>query len=352
MSRFSSRRSAGGFTLVELMIAIVLGLIVSGAALTVFVTNRQTYAATESLGRIQENARTGFELMARDLRQASGSVCRRSFAPIPQIILLDDLNANTDWYAGWNEDSSTGAYKGIFGYDGSTAMSGLAFGAAAGQRASGTDGIELRGAMGGDDVSIVPPTSLDLNNIRVRDASGFNRGDLVVACDPEQIRLFQLTGKTGNVVNRAVVTTPAPGNSRQVRAFGCFSGTYDADCASGANTWPASLARFSAVRWYVGANDHGSRSLYRVSLVNNSGSLGTRTDEIAEGVQDMQLEYLIGDAVDYVPADSVAVADWSGGRVMAVRLRMTISDSERTGTDHSQISRVLEHTIALRNRTP
>ena len=69
MASKSTYRSAArqlGLSLVELMVALVLGLLVVGAAIGVFLSNRQTYTATESLGRVQENARVAFELMARD----------------------------------------------------------------------------------------------------------------------------------------------------------------------------------------------------------------------------------------------------------------------------------------------
>ncbi|MFA4615373.1 pilus assembly protein PilW, partial [Xanthomonas perforans] len=52
------------------MISMVLGLLVVGAAIGIFLSNRQAYAATEGVGRIQETARLGFELIARDIREA------------------------------------------------------------------------------------------------------------------------------------------------------------------------------------------------------------------------------------------------------------------------------------------
>ena len=69
----SLHRQAAGFSLMELMVALVLGLIVAGAAIAIFSANRKTYAATESLGRTQEGVRTAFELMGRDLRAAGSS---------------------------------------------------------------------------------------------------------------------------------------------------------------------------------------------------------------------------------------------------------------------------------------
>src|SRR5690606_22126939 len=71
-----------GLSLVELMIALALGLVVSGAAIGVFLANQQTYRSTESIGRIQESARVAFELMAREVREAAG---RSEERDLPEI---------------------------------------------------------------------------------------------------------------------------------------------------------------------------------------------------------------------------------------------------------------------------
>ena len=66
-----------GFSLVELMIALALGLFLTGVAITVVINNRQTFRLAENQARMQENARAAFEMMARDLRAAGGK-CERS----------------------------------------------------------------------------------------------------------------------------------------------------------------------------------------------------------------------------------------------------------------------------------
>ena len=73
--RLVARAHARGLSLVELMIALMLGLLVLGSASAIFISNRQTYRATEGLGRVQENGRMAFEMMARDLREAGGHPC-------------------------------------------------------------------------------------------------------------------------------------------------------------------------------------------------------------------------------------------------------------------------------------
>ena len=64
-----------GFSLVELMTAMLLSTLLIGATISVFVSNKRVYSATEGLGRIQENARIAFELMSRDIREAGGNPC-------------------------------------------------------------------------------------------------------------------------------------------------------------------------------------------------------------------------------------------------------------------------------------
>ncbi|MBF1165045.1 MAG: hypothetical protein HXL68_08385, partial [Dechloromonas agitata] len=68
-------RPEWGFSLVELMIALALGLFLTGVAITIVINNRQTFRTAENQARMQENARAAFEMMARDLRGAGGNPC-------------------------------------------------------------------------------------------------------------------------------------------------------------------------------------------------------------------------------------------------------------------------------------
>ena len=61
MSRFRSSPHAG-FGLIELMISMVLGLLVLGAAIAVFQSNQRTFNANEGQNRIQEGARAAYEI--------------------------------------------------------------------------------------------------------------------------------------------------------------------------------------------------------------------------------------------------------------------------------------------------
>src|SRR6476469_6717620 len=106
-------RSAGGFTLIELMIALVLGLLVIAGAIGIFMANRRAYASTETLGRMQETARVAFELMARDVREAGANPCGS------KIPVANTLNTTSDWYM------STIA-SGMIGHDGAVSTGATA----------------------------------------------------------------------------------------------------------------------------------------------------------------------------------------------------------------------------------
>jgi len=60
----------GGFTLVELMIAMVLGLVVLGAMYGVFTLQNRELGNQEQVVDIQQNARAAIDIISRDIRMA------------------------------------------------------------------------------------------------------------------------------------------------------------------------------------------------------------------------------------------------------------------------------------------
>ncbi len=64
------RKDNRGFTLVELLVAMALGLVVLGAVLKVFVSQNRTNAAQQEVAYAQQNVRAAMDLMAREIRNA------------------------------------------------------------------------------------------------------------------------------------------------------------------------------------------------------------------------------------------------------------------------------------------
>lgn len=60
----------GGMSLVELMIALLIGLLLSAALITVYISNKKVFWDTEAAASLQENNRFVWKLIINDLRMA------------------------------------------------------------------------------------------------------------------------------------------------------------------------------------------------------------------------------------------------------------------------------------------
>ena len=65
-----SRKSAHGFSLPELMVAMSLGLLLLAAFIAVVQRCRDGFATNESLAALQDNARHALSVILRDLEHA------------------------------------------------------------------------------------------------------------------------------------------------------------------------------------------------------------------------------------------------------------------------------------------
>lgn len=359
-TRGTAHRAMAGVTLVELMIAMVLGLIVVGAAISVFLATRQTYTAAESLGRLQENARVSFELLSRDLREASSNGCGTDLSAAVNVI----NSPAAHWYTDFG--------GGIRGYAGTTAFADAPFGTAAGSRVAGTGAIQMLSAQS-DGVTIIGqnpsnPASMTLNS----KVHGFASGDLAVACDPMHAAIFQVTnatsGASAEIVHNNGIGAATPGNCTKglgspldcstangsAYQFGCAFGATVAsiDCSVAANKWAAYLGHLQALRWYVGCNGRAActeaagRSLFRSRVFNDAGVPAVRNDEIVEGVTDLSASYLESGGSAYVAAS--AVSDWSKVVGVDVTVRMTGLDR----VDGAPLQQALHSVVTIRSRAP
>ncbi len=65
-----SRIASAGFSLIELMVALTIGLVLIGGAVYVYQQSRDTYALNESTARLQEEARYALSLIEPDVQLA------------------------------------------------------------------------------------------------------------------------------------------------------------------------------------------------------------------------------------------------------------------------------------------
>ncbi len=93
--------------MVELIIAMTIGLIILGALYSVFTMQNRTLAIQEQVTEMQQNARLGMEIMLRDIQMAgynptktspwsSGMQPGLTGATTNSLSFVSDLNANAD----------------------------------------------------------------------------------------------------------------------------------------------------------------------------------------------------------------------------------------------------------------
>ena len=330
-----SRARWSGFSLIELMIALLIGTLVVAAASGLFLSNKRTYATTETLSRIQENSRVAFELMAREIREAGGSACGNDLEIVNVL-----RNRGADWWTDLN--------AGLRGWENGALAGSLA----------GTDAIDLvAGGQGGVDARTPGGSGTSAVFDTRPQAHGFVDGEILVVCDNQSAAVFQVSN--ANPANGTVVRNS--GNGTPGNCTTRLGTPQSANCAVNggvARAWgpPTVLARLSPTRWFVGANARGGTSLFRQTIqVSGAGvvSVGA-AEEIVEGVTDMELTYLEAGGNSYALAS--AAVDWED--VVSVEIELTFAGvagaqlgREIRGTDGAVLDRAFSHRVNLRNRT-
>ena len=71
----SLKDKQSGLTLIELLIAMLIGTLLILGATSMFIANKRVYKEVDFQGRLAENARFGMEMMIRDLRMAGFMGC-------------------------------------------------------------------------------------------------------------------------------------------------------------------------------------------------------------------------------------------------------------------------------------
>jgi len=326
-NRDSNMHHARGFSLVELMVALVIGLLVLAAVSTVMVNSKKNYTVQDSLARLQENARVAVDFISRDLRTAGYYGCSSDNAAVNNTVTLSGVNSLYDVgnrIEAVENGSATWYPTGIANTD--LGLTGIV---------PGTDALTLR-YMNGAGVPIIPPFMTDPTAaLAINPGSGLKKGDIVMVADCSSADVFQITSDapdTSGTLEHAV-GVGSPGNA--VAQLGKnLDKTYEDK---------SFIATLTAVRYFVGARCTTATGA-KCATGENNGAICTTADsckcdnehrcslfrqfngnieELVEGIESMQVLY--GEDTD-VPADRVANVYVSGDlvtswlRVVSVRV--------------------------------
>ena len=332
-------KRARGFTLIELMISMLLGLLIVGAVIGVMLANKRSYNTNQGLGQVQESARTAFELLAHDIRQTDGNGCGTS-ARTANVLVAGAL-----WWQNW---------FGVRGYDSTEVDPAVAVGAGVGDRVAGTDSIHVESIDGAAlSVSLHDPVArrLDINV----PTSNFVAGDIMMACDFDHTAIFQASASNQGPGVVSVFHDDAvgvPGNCSQGLGFP----TSCATVTGNTYTFPrnAQIGRLVVTDWYIGNNGRageGGRSLYRRRL--GVGGVVV-TEEVVAGITDMQMQFRANDD-DNIIADASLVLDWTTISSILIQITAQSSDvnvSTDAAVNNGRVTRTFNYLVSIRNRLP
>ena len=366
----STSTKVDGFTLVELMIAITLGLVlVAGVAYT-YLGNRATYRQQDNLARIQEGARYAFEALDFDIRMTGFTGCTASTtANVLSPTTAVDGNLFTQPLTGYQEDVST--------FPTTIAATRLRGDAISVLRAN-TDREYL--------VTGSPAHNPASAQFQLTAPHDLMQGEILVVTDCMHASIFQMTNVNMNgappTVNHNQGNSTAPGNC--TGGFGLTAGGVP-NCGSVLGvpyTYVANsrVLRLSGNTYFVGTNAAGQPALFRQRLTQGGGNATTVAEELVEGVEDMQISYGVDRSptadgvVDiYLTANGVTAVATPGAtdadrwrRVLSVKIELLMRSTENNVTTAPQpytfnsvanpnpgdrrLRKVFTTTVAIRNR--
>jgi type IV pilus assembly protein PilW len=256
MTGTSLRIRQCGITLIELMVALVLGVLVSGGIITVFLATSSSNRVQNQLAHLQEEGRYAIGRLVSDLRMANGQYCANTGGGTTQTssgALLDGLRApmvyandligamsdvSTQWGAAPYPAKPTSPYYfpsflSMRGYDctrtACTPAAGIvpSMGKSAGNRVVGTSVLTLRyldssrgWSLGGASSTAVTAADGTVAAINLRKGTGeppiadFKAGHLALLANCSSAAIFTVTnpGSSGQM-SPLPVSTAGDGNT-------------------------------------------------------------------------------------------------------------------------------------------
>lgn len=283
-----TRSSAFGFSLVELMISITLGLVLLAGVAQVFVNSKQGYRVQESVGRLQENARFATDYLSRYIRLADlwGGAKATSVGVVGPTI-LPATQAGSNCKDAWIVDPTSG----LVGYPGGNSYPGGGFPTGC-----------LDSYIPNSDVLVVrfadPDTYLSTADLTNTSAHIANGSFYLRTAVGKRADLFDLSSDAGRVA-----------------ATGDIDGAVDEGVVN---------YQFQTLVFYLQTKDFGQGPTPTLAMLHLQSD-GLHSDPLVDGIEMMKFEYGVdtdGDlSIDsYLPATSVS----SWPQVLSVRVSLIV----------------------------
>ncbi|MGA9851439.1 MAG: PilW family protein [Gammaproteobacteria bacterium] len=355
-----------GLSLIELMIAMVVGLVLMAGVLSIFLSSRQSYGINSAVAQIQENGRFALNFVSTDARKAGYMGCATSTTTVSYLNpAADNLPYNftqaiygfhfTGTVPGPTENPAPDPTASDWTPNLDAYLTGLIL--------PNTDVLVVRFAERDPiyitTITSTTATSATVNTLGAPDQTALAPGDLFLASNCLSSIVMQATSATSGTTLEYAGGGPAPGN---------ISGDVLPQSFTGAMVVSPTTALF-----YIGKGADGSPALIEASTDTTQAS-GFSSQELVSGAENMRVLYgvdLTSSQVpsEYVTADVVDAAnEWA--QVVSVRIALllrsntaavplpaaapiyTLVDSPVTAPQDTRMRQVFIATIGIRNSLP
>jgi type IV pilus assembly protein PilW len=316
-------RPQAGFSLLELFIAMTLGLLLLGGLLTVYSASSLSYRVAENTNRMQEGARHAFSILGEHIRSAGYMGCFASPDGPSQNLALPLIPFNAPAHLVGHEAIAAGNHVNTL--DGRAAVANdYAYAAAthgtaaADQGLAGTDALTVRRAsvrsmlLNADMANKTAAIPIQANSL------GLSVGDYVLVGDCASVDMLCAQANTfTKAINASAASAGCTGNTTNPPELNKIYEVFGS----------ARVRPFEEATFFIRMNPANQPALYWRSRVGGT----PRTEELVEGVQDMQLCF--GEDTDtpidrivnvYRPANTVA--NWAN--VVSVRVTLLMRSLE------------------------
>ena len=369
MTRSASLRySNAGFSLVELMLALALGLVVVTGIVQLFVGNSQTYSVLNGQARLQENARFAMEFISRAARSAGYYGCapetanivrglRGGWNAIPEFDMtrmVQGYNGNAD--GSWSPPLST-LPRTSGGVNVNVYIPGN--GIPTTTIEPGTDVLAFRAMQrpGQSLVQVLQPTGNPVVTAPGGDP-GFGVDDIVLVANCEQAALFRVTGMNvaGNQATLLHATSAAGTlyeNASQIESptgpipftLSFLGRSYGEDANVGALE-----TTYFFIAPGLGEDNQGNPPSALWQKVGSAAPV-----ELVQGVEDLEVLFgvdtTLNDGVvnanQYVEYDDVP----DPNQVVSLRVSVTVNSVDAVAAGNL-LTRTFSKTLLLRNANP
>lgn len=312
-----------GMSLVELMVAITIGLIILAAVSSLFVSSKQTYTTQDNLARLQENARFAMQFLTKDLRLAGYYGCVSDIAPDS---VYSSLKSDSTVVNGTTANFAYNIQTPLEGLDnkttGTTWLPSAATTLPTGI-VTGTDAIVIRAADASSTLFINSEMVKNDDALTVNALTGLSNNDIIMVSDCASADIMQITSLASPIAHDT--TGGTPGNSTKT-----LSKVYSPTTGAGGTR----VMKFMTHQYFIKTGASGNPALF---LQENTAT----PVELVDGIENMQILY--GEYTDSPPDTNKEnwapriyrkapdVVDWS--KVVSARIGILARTLNDKGTD-------------------